>query len=734
MNLRIRGESRFYLLTVTATVVVGICISFALAGLVRREEDRRLRVQFERLASDRVRSLSALIQTSLDYTESVKALFLSSSEVNRGEFRSFVNHVLVGKPHILACEWVPVVPEAKRDAFQAEARRLGFSRYVVRSLREERTPATVYYPVLFTEPFEANEIDQGLDYGSVTSRREAIEAARDEDRPRATRAFPLDRADHPLDPFGVQVFVPVRAAGRASDSQLPELTEVVGFISMVFMIRESVEAALTPLTPAGVDIYLYEEAPVGQRHHVYTHTSRTRNASKPIAAPAPSYEDLMRYARMPVPEKIDVAGQTWWVVMVPAPRFFELYGTNNSLFVLLGGIVSSALLGYLVLLTVRRLLEREEKTQLHLAAVVESSADAIYTKNIDGTIKSWNAAAEHLFGYTAREIIGESALILYPSSLQPSSTFSERLRNDTRVQRYETVRTKKSGESFNAAMSVSPIRNVRGEVTEAAVIVQDITERKEIEKMKDDFIHLASHQLRTPITTVRLYAEMLLDGHAGELQSLQREFVDVINDNTQRMVDLVTTLLNISRIEGATMMVKPEPHDLGALLQRALSEVLMRMETKSIRLDQEINSSLPAIPVDPVLVQEIYANLLSNALKYTPEGGSVSVSLYPENGAIVTRITDTGYGIPRQDHAHIFSRFYRGENVLAHEAEGTGLGLYLVKSLCDLSGCRIWFESDEGAGTTFWYAVPLEGMKERVGSSRLEALASKVEVGAWQES
>jgi signal transduction histidine kinase len=186
----------------------------------------------------------------------------------------------------------------------------------------------------------------------------------------------------------------------------------------------------------------------------------------------------------------------------------------------------------------------------------------------------------------------------------------------------------------------------------------------------------------------------------------------------------VGTLLNISRIDSQALMVRPVPSYLGELLLDVLNEMEGEVKGKRILLEVDMGSGLPLIPLDPVIVHEIFINLLTNAVKYTPAGGAIEVELAHVDDRFVTRITDSGCGIPREDHDRVFSRFYRGENV-RNEQEGSGMGLYLVKSLCELSGCQISFESEPGHGTTFRFSVPRAGMPEKSGRSQLESNSRK---------
>jgi signal transduction histidine kinase len=213
---------------------------------------------------------------------------------------------------------------------------------------------------------------------------------------------------------------------------------------------------------------------------------------------------------------------------------------------------------------------------------------------------------------------------------------------------------------------------------------------------------------------------MLEDGYQGELAAGQKEFLDIILASSQHMVDIVNMLLNLSRIEAGRISVAPVELALDSLLQQALDELQPKIAAKQQVVTQEIEEGLPLIKVDPAVIQEIFSNLLSNAVKYTPAQGTITISMTQNDKQIITRISDSGYGIPPQEQSRVFSKFYRGTNILKAETEGTGLGLYLVKTLVELVGGKISFESELGKGTTFTVTFPKKGMKTIKGDVSIE--------------
>lgn len=706
----------------------GIGTSVTIANVVRREERARMRLRFEHVSTDRIKSLEASLQSGISYAEAVRAFFMSSNHVDRGEFHSFVQNILDSQSYIAALHWVPAVAAANRARFEAGVRREGHPGFVITDAgMTSASPAReVYYPVLYSEPSNESHAVLGLDYGSIPAFREAMQTAQRLGRAQAARTQSLRDVQGREDETDVQIFIPVYAHGDAGRSPADAARVCVGFISALFRTREITEHALTAPELAGVDMSFFEETSGGEKNLIWTRWSRARPESE-WNAPGlqPAELDVLERKGFAVSQRIDMAGLRWWVTSTPAPAFFAINDERVARLVLLGGIALSVISGYILLVSMRLLLNREERARLHLAAVVESSADAIYTKSLGGNITSWNRAAERLLGYPAKEIIGKPVLLIQPSAgLQESSKMVEPRDNETRTRQYETVRITRDGRAIEVSLSVSPIRNERGDMIEAAVIARDITEQKHIERLKDDFIHLASHQLRTPLSALRLYSDMLLEGYAGDLNAEQRDYLGIIATSTQRMVDLVGTLLNISRIDSQALMVRPVPGYFSELLLDVLNEMEGEVTGKRIHLEVDMGSGLPLVPLDPVIVHEILINLLTNAVKYTPENGAIHVELALVGDRFVTSITDTGCGISQDDHDHVFSRFYRGENIRS-EHEGSGMGLYLVKSLCELSGCQISFESEPGHGTTFRFSVPQAGMKEKSGRSQLESISRK---------
>lgn len=247
---------------------------------------------------------------------------------------------------------------------------------------------------------------------------------------------------------------------------------------------------------------------------------------------------------------------------------------------------------------------------------------------------------------------------------------------------------------------------------------QDITQAKHLDRAKDEFISLVSHQLRTPLSIIRIHGNVLEDGLAGPLAPQQEHHVQTMTNASIRLIDLVDDILRISRISLNRIRINAEPTDPNMIIQSCVDEDESTTRAKHVTILFNPDSTLGLVSIDKTIFGEILRNLVGNAIRYAKEtDGRIHIQFNRQEDEYLLTVSDNGIGIPKADQVHIFERFYRANNATAVESDGSGLGLYLVKLFTEAAGGKIWFDSTLGQGTTFYVSFPAQGMRsERPGN------------------
>jgi PAS domain S-box-containing protein len=399
-------------------------------------------------------------------------------------------------------------------------------------------------------------------------------------------------------------------------------------------------------------------------------------------------------------------GTRAWVEPFPTP-FFDEAGK------VVGGI------NMLVDVTARRAAGAAEAL---LAAIVQSSDDAIISKSLDGIITSWNKSAERLFGHTAEEAVGRSISILFPPDrLEEEPKIIERLKRGERVDHFETIRVRKDGTQLEISLTISPLKDASGRVVGASKVARDITELKRARaalreakeaaeaanKAKDRFLAALSHELRTPLNPV-LMTVAAMDMNP-ELAPAFREDVAMIRRNVELEVKLIDDLLDLSRVVAGKLTLNLATVDVNDAVGQACATCRQFIFEKAIGLQCNLPDVSPQVKADPARLQQVLWNLLRNAAKFTPERGKIHVSVSTIDGERVRiEVRDTGIGIAPDVLPRIFDAFEQGDKSITRQFGGMGLGLAISKALTEMHHGTIRAESGgRDMGSTFTLELPI---------------------------
>jgi len=353
----------------------------------------------------------------------------------------------------------------------------------------------------------------------------------------------------------------------------------------------------------------------------------------------------------------------------------------------------------------------EERLQF-LASIVETSDDAILSKNLDGIVTSWNRAAEHLYGYTAEEMVGQSVTRIMPPNLQDEFTkIMTRIRRGERVDHYETIRRCKDGTLLNVSVTVSPIKDSTGAIIGASAIARDITEqkrliseRKELDRRKDEFISMASHELKTPITSLKGFLSLFKRRLATHGDEKELHYLARMDAQVDKLTKLIGDLLDISKMRTGQLVYREERFGMDELVQEIVENVQGTTQTHHLILEGQSQAEVFG---DRDRIGQVLINLLNNAIKYSPGADTVLVQVRKDWNAVLITVQDFGIGIAKEHQHKIFERFYQVSGPEEKTYPGLGIGLYICCEIIKRHGGRLWVESRKGEGSRFYFSLPL---------------------------
>ena len=378
-----------------------------------------------------------------------------------------------------------------------------------------------------------------------------------------------------------------------------------------------------------------------------------------------------------------------------------------------------------------RLLRLNLESQARVRAVMDATTEGILLIGSERVMGYHNRRFLDLFGFETEQIEGRPLASIdrfIDRIFDEPDEFRRRI--DEADERPEAVTRFPIKQHYpqvrDLEVYAAPVTDRDGHDLGRLHAFRDVTRERELDRMKDEFVSLVSHELRTPLTSIKGYVDLLIDGDVGEVTEDQKEFLEIVKSNSDRLVMLVNDLLDVSRIEAGRINLRPTPVDLAGSIDEVAMSLQPLMEQKGQSLKLELPADLPQVMADRDRVVQIVTNLLSNAHKYTLEGGDVTVRAQAVEDEVQVDVSDTGVGMTRDELAKLFGKFFRAQNPATRDISGTGLGLNIVRSLVERQGGRIWVTSEPTKGSTFSFTIPVAA----TATSEAQERAAVTKVGA----
>lgn len=402
----------------------------------------------------------------------------------------------------------------------------------------------------------------------------------------------------------------------------------------------------------------------------------------------------------------------------------------NEKYLLVAAFLTLIILCFLIYYFAKKYwdLEKEKKNLFNWAnnlvaekrkieAVLESMGDGVFVTDLKKKIILINNSGLKLGRVTKKKVIGRFYGDIFhfqtedgePLNYEIDCPIQQAITEKRSIVRDDLILVTEGGKKINVSLYASPILDASENVVGGIVVLRDVTKEKEIERMKFEFVSIASHELKTPIALIAGHLSMALEEKFGKMDEKIKGLVQKAYEGAQRLQKLVNDLLSVSRIEEGRMTLDLQKISLEEIINETIEEFLDKFKEKGLYLKfEKISSKVPSVEVDRIKIKEVISNLLSNALKFTLKGG-VTVKLKNLGKMVEVRVEDTGIGIKPEDIPYLFQKFHQIENPYVRKEQGTGLGLYICKSIIEMHGGKIWVESKgEGKGSTFIFTLPVK--------------------------
>lgn len=706
--------SRRFTVTIPSLVLLAaIILAFS---YTKRTEADAVKSEFKEKSLNELIDLERKIETYGEILRLSEGFYNASSFVDRKEFGLFTKNILQRHVEIQAIGWIPYIIPSKKVEFEQMAHKDGYKNFTITVQGQDD-----YFPLYYVEPYSVNEQILGLDLALNPSFLSAIRDARDSGKQIASKIWHSSLSGKKKDQLFI--FNPVYEVGKPVDTITGRRENLKGFTVVILAVKELIESSISTSDDTIIKVYAYDNYIRGDDAILYGIQDKF----------APFVNKLA----------LEVAGRQWTFEFTPSDGFLN-QRRWHAWNVIIGGLLFSSLLqAFLLIMTARteivRRMVRERTSELEDSetqhrAVVDNAAEGLITIDDKGIIKTFNPAAESIFGYKEAEVIEKNVSLLMPEPERSQhdgylSAYQKTGKKNIIGQGREIVAMRKDGSVFPADLSVSEIK--LSTHTFYSGIIRDITERKASEKqienymhelelakekaeeatrLKSEFLANMSHEIRTPMNGVVGMTNLLMD---TELNSEQRNYAQTVLASADSLLEILNDILDLSKIEAGKLDIESIPFDLQALVEDSAEITSFKCLEKGLEVLVNYPVNVPRHVVgDPGRVRQIIINLLSNAIKFTEKGHVLlSVNSVPssQNDKVAFRVEvqDTGIGIPEDKLDIIFNKFDQADQSTTRKFGGTGLGLAICRRLTGMMGGDTGVASKLGKGSTFWFTMEL---------------------------
>jgi len=717
-------------------LIIGVAV--ALIGffqVTKSQEDRAMEAFKEEALHDITTSLDSKINQNISVCEGMKALFSASNYVSRQEFSTYVEHELGRHSEIQALEWIPYVRHAERGNYETNAQKDGLSDFqfterLSNGLMVRREQQEEYFPVYFVEPFKGNETALGFDLASNPDRLEALFSARDTGQ--CVGSSPITLVQEESQQFGILIFCPIYKKSASVDTIEERRSNLNGFVLGVYRIGDLINSALEVLSDEGIRLLVYDLDVTEEKLLIFSQQNIEN--------------DSIEYGSLTTSTILKIADRKWQLKFFTTSDYMSVFVTNLRWYLLSGIIFFFVMLSFFIYNLNRKSIQLElegAKSRTladELTRLIDTANAPIFGIDMQGKVNEWNQAAEKITKFIKEDVLGYDFVAEFISDeyKKPVRKVLQNALKGKETKNYELPLYTNDGRLVLILLNATTRKNVAGDIVGVIGIGQDITELdkyrsslehqvekrtrnlekaldkvKELNQLKTDFLSTAAHELRTPLTSIRGFSEILLSRQLAEKR--QTHFMTLINQQATSLGQIIDDLLDISRLEaGRGMEISSNPLDMANLMQEVI-ETFIVANTKHKFIIEEMRKYSPLMG-DPFRLTQVGNNIISNAVKYSPDGGEIIIRTRLKNGFLEISVQDEGIGMTPNQVSHLFETFYRADTSNT-SISGTGLGLAISKTIVELHRGKLWVESEKGVGTTVFVTLPLLEDKTRKSTS-----------------